>query len=306
MGIKPTPIAPFLRWAGGKRWLTASYFQYFPKKFGRYYEPFLGSGAVFFRLAPNRATLSDANSELIHCFQGVRDAWESVERILRTHHTRHSPTYYESVRKSKPRNLDTRSARFIYLNRTCWNALYRVNLKGEFNVPIGTKSNVILDSDNFESIALQLKGVTLSASDFEKVVNRARSGDFVFADPPYTVKHNLNGFVKYNEKIFRWDDQIRLSECLRRAADRGVLVLTTNANHPSIVELYKDHFSVTPVIRRSVIAARSEYRGYFDELIISNYPHKSSHEIDLNGSNPFAGSLGMQQVTEVAEIGLTR
>lgn len=264
-------IVPFLKWAGGKRWLISSHDELFPNEFGRYYEPFLGSAAVFFRLTPTKATLGDTNSDLIDCYIAIRDSWQKVEKLLRQHQDNHSHFHYEKIRASRPSSIEGKAARFIYLNRTCWNALYRVNLKGEFNVPIGTKTNVLLNTDDFEAIAKQLKHVTLATSDFEVLVNRARSGDFVFADPPYTVKHNFNGFVKYNERIFRWEDQVRLSKCLRRASDRGVHVLSTNANHPSIVDLYRDHFSLLPVKRRSVIAADSKFRGHYDELIIKNY-----------------------------------
>lgn len=264
-------IVPFLKWAGGKRWLISSQDGLFPNEFGRYYEPFLGSAAVFFRLKPTKATLSDTNADLIDCYVGIRDSWQKVEELLRLHQFRHSQTYYEGVRASRPASIEGKAARFVYLNRTCWNALYRVNLKGEFNVPIGTKTNVLLGTDDFEAVAKRLKRVTLAVCDFEALINRARSGDLVFADPPYTVKHNFNGFVKYNEKIFRWEDQVRLSKCLQRASSRGVQVLSTNANHPSIVDLYRGHFTLLPVTRRSVIAADRKFRGYYEELIIKNY-----------------------------------
>lgn len=262
---------PFLKWAGGKRWLMSGHSRLFPENFGRYYEPFLGSGAVFFSLRPTTATLADINPELIDCYTAVRDEWEKVRDLLAEHHNKHSTQHYYEVRSLKLADSAEKAARFIYLNRTCWNALYRVNLKGEFNVPIGTKTNVLLEADDFEGISKLLQGVTIAHLDFEKVIDDAKLGDLIFVDPPYTVKHNFNGFVKYNEKMFHWDDQVRLSKCLIRASERGCLVLLTNANHPSIVELYKDNFELMPLKRSSVIAASSSRRGMYEELVIRNF-----------------------------------
>ena len=262
---------PFLKWAGGKRWLTYGYPELFPDKYERYYEPFLGSGAAFFSLRPKNATLADINRELIDCYVAVRDEWSKVQNHLANHHKAHSKEHYYKIRQLMPADLAEKAARFIYLNRTCWNALYRVNLQGVFNVPMGTKANVVLDTDNFEQVSKLLKGVTITNLDFEEIVNQAQKGDLIFADPPYTVKHNFNGFVKYNEKIFHWDDQVRLSECLIKASDRGCLVFLTNANHPSIISLYENDFHLTPLKRRSVIAASSNNRGMYDELVIQNF-----------------------------------
>lgn len=261
---------PFLKWAGGKRWLTA-YIDLFPKSFNRYYEPFLGSGAVFFSLRPKKATLADINHELIDCYAAVRDEWQKVYDLLKQHHKKHSKEYYYHIRKTKLTASSEKAARFIYLNRTCWNALYRVNLKGEFNVPIGTKTNVVLDTDDFESVSCLLEGTVLTTHDFEETTDQANAGDFIFADPPYTVKHNFNGFVKYNETMFRWEDQMRLSECLIRAGKRGCFIFLTNANHPSIVNLYENNFDLTPLKRSNTIAASSSNRGQYEELIIRNF-----------------------------------
>lgn len=269
--INEEKILPFLKWAGGKRWLANSYTHLLPEKFGCYYEVFLGSGAIFFSLRPNKAVLSDTNKELIECYCAIRDEWEAVVGHLTIHHRKHSAQYYYQMRSSKPRTQSTRAARFIYLNRTCWNGLYRVNLEGKFNVPIGTKNNVFLDSDNFEDLSHLLQDTELIASDFESVIENAKSGDLIFADPPYTVRHNLNGFIKYNEKIFHWNDQVRLRDCLIRASDRGCLVFLTNANHPSITKLYKKHFDITSLERSSIIAARSSNRGKCEELVIKNF-----------------------------------
>ncbi|HEJ1761823.1 TPA: DNA adenine methylase [Pseudomonas aeruginosa] len=270
---------PFLKWAGGKRWLTESHIEIFPKKFNRYYEPFLGSGAVFFSIQPEHSTLSDLNVELIETYDTIKNDWEKVLARLELHHKKHSKEYYYQIRNTNPRTPHTRAARFIYLNRTCWNGLYRVNLKGEFNVPIGTKQNAILPTDDFESLSKNLQNSTLISGDFETTIDLAADGDLLFVDPPYTVKHNLNGFIKYNEKIFSWDDQIRLSECLKRAAKRGCKIVATNAYHPAVKELYEEAFNTYALDRHSVIAASSTFRGRYEELLITTTAIENSDYI---------------------------
>lgn len=269
--IKSETTYPFLKWVGGKRWLANTYSTLFPSEFNNYFEPFMGSAAVFFSINPKKAYLADINKELTDCFIGVRDDWLKVEALLKEHHNNHTSDYYYKIRASKYVGIVERAARFIYLNRTCWNGLYRVNTSGQFNVPIGTKTNVMLSTDNFESVSNLLKGAEILNVDFESLIDKATKDDFIFADPPYTVKHNFNGFVKYNEKMFHWDDQVRLSESLINASNRGCLVCLTNAYHPSIISLYENHFDLTPLQRNSVIAASSSNRGMYEELVIRNY-----------------------------------
>lgn len=260
-------VMPFLKWAGGKRWLVGQSKDIFPTFSGRYLEPFLGSGAVFFHLLPNQSILADANTELVETYQAIQKNWKEVLTHLKTHHRNHCSEYYYKIRSSKPRTLHTKAAKFIYLNRTCWNGLYRVNLSGEFNVPIGTKKNVILDTDRFDIISKTLNNSKILSTDFEMVIDQAGENDFIFIDPPYTVKHNLNGFIKYNEKLFSWSDQIRLKNSIDRAISRGAKALVTNANHSSVKELYHN-YKQEKASRRNVIAAHSKDRGTFDELLI--------------------------------------
>ena len=270
-GTDRKPTEPFLKWAGGKRWFVQRHSDLLPKNFDRYVEPFLGSGAVFFHLQPGMALITDINEELIETYLAVRDDWRKVYEHLRVHQAKHCKQHYYRVRQTNMKSPYARAARFIYLNRTCWNGLYRVNLDGVFNVPIGTKQNVIMQNDDFESIAALLRNADVRTSDFKAVVDSTKAGDFLFVDPPYTVKHENNGFVKYNEKLFRWEDQIRLRNCLADAADRGVKVLLTNASHYSIHEIYSERFDVIPVSRQSVIAADRECRRMSEELIIRSY-----------------------------------
>lgn len=157
----------------------------------------------------------------------------------------------------------------IYLNRTCFNGIYRVNLQGEFNVPRGSKNNVLLDEDDFEATARLLGRAQIRLADFESLIDEAGDGDLIFADPPYTVRHNFNGFVKYNEKLFSWSDQERLACALLRANVRGAKVVCTNADHASIRQLYKDSgFNLVEVCRFSSVSASAGSRRQFEELVI--------------------------------------
>lgn len=259
---------PFLKWAGGKRWLTHRV-QALTLAQGRtYFEPFLGSAAMFFHWNPPQAVLSDANAALIETYCAIKDSADDVGRKLEEHAQKHSPEHYYATRSAVFENIVERAAQFIYLNRTCWNGLYRVNKLGVFNVPIGTKQNVLLATDNFQLIAQRLSGATLSHADFEAQIDKSIEGDFIFADPPYTVRHKHNGFVKYNEQLFSWDDQVRLRDAIARAKSRGVQTLVSNADHDSIRELYSG-FKLDEVSRFSAIAGAGAKRGSFDELLIS-------------------------------------
>lgn len=265
-------LLPFLKWAGGKRWLAAQHKNLFPAEYDRYVEPFLGSGAVYFHLRPDLALISDANLQLINTYKEIRKNWRKIEQVLKRHHANHSEAYYYEERARKHRSPHESAAQFIYLNRTCWNGLYRVNLRGEFNVPIGTKTAVTLETDDFEGIASQLRGAELAHSDFERTIDNAKKGDFLFVDPPYITRHNFNGFVKYNDKIFSWDDQVRLANAVKRAKKRGAKILITNADHKSVRDLYRSLGSMFSITRNSVLAADSNNRGETTELaVIINY-----------------------------------
>ncbi|MDO8926478.1 MAG: Dam family site-specific DNA-(adenine-N6)-methyltransferase [Sideroxyarcus sp.] len=263
-----TAVTPFLKWAGGKRWLAPSIQEQIGNVSGRYIEPFLGSGAVFFSLHPKSALLNDANTDLIDTYKALKQDYKAVLKHLAHHQRHHSKEYYYQTRDYAPRCLFRRAAKFIYLNRTCWNGLYRVNLKGVFNVPVGTKSTVLLSSDNWPQVSALLQNAKLSSGDFESIIDQAKKGDLIFADPPYTVKHNFNGFIKYNEALFSWADQERLSLALVRAKDRGADVIATNANHKSVRELYQDSFALHTIERSSVLSGDPKFRGRFQELLI--------------------------------------
>ncbi len=276
MGILETgpvdSVVPFLKWAGGKRWLTNKYARLLPDTFETYIEPFLGGAAVYFHLRPDKAVLSDKNPELINVYQQIKKDWRNVHKALRRHQALHHKDYYYEERARERRVAHERAAQFLYLNRTCWNGLYRVNTRGEFNVPIGTKSTVLLNTDDFPETAALLKTAKLMTADFESTMELATRGDFIFVDPPYITRHNFNGFVKYNEEIFSWADQVRLAQAVRRAASRGVKLLVTNAAHKSVRDLYRGIGKQLNLDRASVLAADPDNRGVTTEIaIVVNY-----------------------------------
>ncbi|CEJ48258.1 DNA adenine methylase Dam [Umezakia ovalisporum] len=261
-------MKPFLKWAGGKRWLVERNDFNLPPYTGRYIEPFLGGGAVFFSLLPKSSIISDLNPKLIETYTAIRNTPEEVSQILLLHQKNHCTDYYYSERGKKYETLSERAAQFLYLNRACWNGLYRENLKGEFNVPIGTKSIIVFPDEDFGKISRSLEYAEINCNDFETTIERAQHGDLLFIDPPYTTAHNFNGFVKYNQKIFTWEDQIRLRDCVKLAVARGAKAIVTNADHPSIAELYLGVGILESMVRPSVISGKNTGRQSTTELVI--------------------------------------
>jgi DNA adenine methylase len=256
---------PLLKWAGGKRRLLADILPEVPSRFERYFEPFLGGAALFFALLPDRAYLSDNNDELIHAYVQVRDHPECVIRELRK--LKNTEEDYYRVRSSAPQSDTARAARLIYLTSLAFNGLYRVNLRGEFNVPYGCKTHLNpCDEARIRQSSLSLKNAVITHQDFERAVRDARQGDLVYLDPPYTVAHGNNGFVKYNAKIFSWEDQLRLATVAKQLAARDCTVLVTNAKHPSIRRLYEG-FQTRLLRRNSVIAASAAFRSVATECL---------------------------------------
>lgn len=238
---QPRNARPFLKWPGGKRWAALEISALVRTRLlGRYYEPFLGGGAVFFSLCPERATLSDVNGELIELYDTVRARPNEIIAQLKA--MRVSQAEYYRIRMSKPRGRIQRAARFLYLNRTAFAGLYRLNSDGVFNVPFGggRTPRPLWAAGLLTAASEALSKVKIRTCDFEVAMRSAREGDVVYCDPTYTVAHDSNGFRRYNERNFSWEDQRRLAECARRAASRGAVVLVSNAHHPSIRRLYAD------------------------------------------------------------------
>jgi DNA adenine methylase len=178
-GVLPAPNAhPFLKWVGGKRWLATRHDWLFPNTYNRYFEPFLGGGAVLFRLQPPSAYLSDANRDLISAYKAIKNDWKRILHLLKRHQAEHSYEYYYSIREIRCEDPVKEAARFIYLNRACFNGIYRVNRQGEFNVPKGSKETIVMTDDDFETTSRVLKRCRLVAQDFERAIALSAANDF--------------------------------------------------------------------------------------------------------------------------------
>lgn len=264
-------MRPFLRWAGGKRWLVAAGSIELPEG-ARYVEPFLGGGAVFFAQNSESAWLADINPYLINAFHHMKERPDALFDLTQAHFDNHSHAYFYKVRAHLSQRSLQDAAAFIYLNRACFNGLFRVNLSGKFNVPIGTKVFELRDRNEFTSWSKKLQTAEITQTDFEEVIDLCGDGDFLFVDPPYTVNHNSNGFIEYNEKIFSWDDQVRLAASLVRATERGASFLLTNADHETVRGLYPEDFTFVSEERGSEMAGKTAYRGRTTELLVSSCP----------------------------------
>jgi DNA adenine methylase len=261
-------LEPLFRWPGGKRWLVPQLLRLVPNAIGTYHEPFFGGGALFFAQRPASAVLSDANRELIETYRTIRDSPADVADRLRGF-PRDRDGYY-LVRASRPTRAADRAARFIYLTTMAFSGIHRVNKRGEFNVPYGGRKYPGLGTEgSLVSYAAALMGARLEAQDFETALGVAVAGDFVYLDPPYTVAHGNNGFVRYNERIFSWKDQQRLASVAASLDRAGCHVVVSNAVHSSIQQLYSGFRSI-PVSRRSLIAADPARRLVTDEVVFTN------------------------------------
>lgn len=224
-------------------------------------------GSLFFSSEWPSAILGDVNPYLINTYLAMRDHHEDLYELVSSNFTSHSHDYYYQVRARLEFMSLQGAADFIYLNRTCFNGLFRVNLAGRFNVPIGSKAYQLGDLTEFEYWSSALSGVDIRLADFEELIDVAAEGDFIFADPPYTVNHNQNGFIEYNERIFRWSDQERLRNSIIRASERGAKFVITNADHESVRNLYEG-FTLISVGRSSEMAGKISGRRQTSELIV--------------------------------------
>jgi len=259
---------PPFRWPGGKRWLVPRLLELVPADAGRYFEPFFGGGALFWALRPEIATISDSNSALMACYLAIRDHHREVSARLREL-AQDRATYYR-VRSERPTDEVSRAARVIYLTTLAFNGIHRVNKAGDFNVPYSGRIYARLRDESFlGAYADALQSAQILSADFEEAVAGAAAGDVIYLDPPYTVKHANNGFVKYNDRIFSWGDQKRLARVARDLASRGCHVIVSNAHHDSIRELY-DGFVERIETRTSAMAAETKHRGKTQEVVLTN------------------------------------
>ncbi len=263
---------PFVKWVGGKRQLLPSILKYVPPALADravYHEPFVGGGAVFFHRQPRRAILTDSNERLIRTYRGIKQDVEGVIRLLRSYP--HDKRFYLELRA---RVIDGASdveiaAWFIYLNRTGYNGLYRVNSKNGFNVPFGDYKNpTICDPENLRACSRALKGARIEKRDFEKVLERAKPGDFVYFDPPYIPLTATSKFTDYTSEGFSDADQVRLRDVALELKRRRVSVLLSNSSAPRVYDLYQDRFECVEVDARRSVNCKPNGRGRIPELLI--------------------------------------
>ncbi len=264
-------IRPFIKWAGGKRQLLPALIERVPATHGTYFEPFLGGGALFFSQRPGRAVLADVNVRLIRTFRGVRDHVDDVIGLLRDYP--HDSKFYYDLRQ---RDIDSASdsevaAWFIYLNKTGYNGLYRVNRSNGFNVPFGRYANpTICDEPTLRACSAALAGVGhILVSDFEVAVADAKRGDFVYFDPPYVPLSITSSYTSYTSDGFGLEDHVRLRDVARRLKNLGVHVLLSNSSAPFVRDLYAEDFQVEEVMATRMVNSRASARGAIVELVIT-------------------------------------
>lgn len=273
---------PFLKWAGGKGKLAPLIIERAPKRIARYHEPFLGGGAVFFALQEaglvGEASLADSNADLMATYTAVRDdvggviaaLGELSEEYLSRESSRRGLYYYEVRNQRRLRRPDRKAARLLFLNKTCYNGLYRVNSKGHFNVPHGRYVRpTILDSERLREASASLAGAELRAEDFVDACARAQPGDFVYLDPPYQPLSATSAFTKYTGADFGFADQERLRDTFDDLTARGVPALLSNSSHPDIEELYRE-YGMDRVPMGRAINSNGRGRAPIDELLVSN------------------------------------
>ncbi|MDH3202284.1 MAG: DNA adenine methylase [Myxococcales bacterium] len=274
---QPREAAPFVKWAGGKGRLLSQLRPLLPAGIARmrHVEPFVGGGALFFARLPERALLTDINPALVATYAAIRDDVQSVIEGLRALATRHSKESYYQVREryNQGRRLSTskRAAMFIYLNKTCFNGLHRVNRKGEFNVPVGSyKDPRILNENGLYAASHALRGAKLECSGFESLLEKAKPGDFVYFDPPYEPVSDTASFTAYARGGFSREDQTRLRDVYRALDRRGCKLMLSNSDVPVIRKLYLD-FRIDTVAAPRAINCNAKKRGNVIELVVRNY-----------------------------------
>ncbi len=264
---------PIIKWAGGKSQLLPAMSGLFPprEKIKRYFEPFLGGAAVFFYLQHPKSFLSDSNAALVELYQVVQRNVEELIQALKVH--RNEREYFYEVRAQAPKDLSPiqRAARLIYLNKTCFNGLYRVNSKGQFNVPFGRYKNpTICDEDGLRSASLVLQPARITHQNFESILAQAQPADLVYFDPPYHPLNKTSSFTSYTSDKFGEPEQRRLAEVFAELAARGCYVMLSNSDTPLIRELYRD-FMIHEIQAGRAINSKAEGRGKITELLVLNY-----------------------------------
>ena len=279
--ILSSEAKPFVKWAGGKRQLISVIEKQIPSEFGTYYEPFLGGGAVFFHLLSKnpdmRCKVSDLNSDLILAYITIRDKLDELLLSLKNHsrnYQKNPDSYYYGIRDSEPVNQIDKVSRLLFLNRTCFNGLYRVNSKGKFNVPLGRYSNPnIVNEENLITVSqiLQSKKIQFSCRDFSAVLSEAKKGDFVYFDPPYQPVSDTSNFTSYTNRDFTYSDLEKLVEISQKLSDKDCRVMLSNSNSNEVRELFSKEWRIIEVSANRAINSNSSKRTGQKELLIKNY-----------------------------------
>lgn len=272
-------LQPFTKWTGGKRQLLPIIKSLMPDNYNNYFEPFIGGGALFFDLSPDKAVINDFNNELINCYQQIKKYPQKLIELLAKHQENNSKEYYLELRSAdrdnridKMTNVE-RAARIMYMLRVDFNGLYRVNSKNQFNVPYGRYKNPkIVDSDLILSISqyLNSNNIKILTGDFEKAVQDVVAGDFVYFDPPYIPLSETSAFTSYTHEGFTYEDQVRLRDCFKKLDEKGAFVMLSNSSSPLVEELYKD-FNIHKVEAIRTNGAKTSSRGKISEIIVTNY-----------------------------------
>ncbi|HGQ5361767.1 TPA: DNA adenine methylase [Streptococcus pneumoniae] len=277
--IKKVTLQPFTKWTGGKRQLLPVIRELMPKTYNRYFEPFVGGGALFFDLAPKDAVINDFNAELINCYQQIKDNPQELIEILKVHQEYNSKEYYLDLRSAdRDERIDMmsevqRAARILYMLRVNFNGLYRVNSKNQFNVPYGRYKNPkIVDEELISAISVYINNnqLEIKVGDFEKAIVDVRTGDFVYFDPPYIPLSETSAFTSYTHEGFSFADQVRLRDAFKRLSDTGAYVMLSNSSSALVEELYKN-FNIHYVEATRTNGAKSSSRGKISEIIVTNY-----------------------------------
>ena len=262
-------LHPFLKWAGGKKWLVNRIKDGLDiKSYSSYHEPFVGGGAMLFYFQPKKAYISDTNEQLMLTYEVVRDNIQDVINII-SGFGKGEEAYYR-VRATVSEDPIFQAARFIYLNQMSFNGIYRVNLKGEFNVPWGKRMKYEFDYKNLYNVSKYLQRVRIQTMDFGESIKSVRRNALVFLDPPYTHSKIENGFIKYNKKLFTLEDQERLSEMIDKIKARGAYYILTNADHDVIKDIFDKNDRIIPIKRNSNIGGKNADRGQYEECIFTN------------------------------------
>ncbi len=263
---------PFLKWTGGKRQLLPELLKRVPSMYGVYHEPFVGGGALFFALRPPVARLGDMNPRLVRCYRAIRDNVDDLIGLLSSRYATNTAGFFYATRAAEPSDPVEVAAWMIYLNKTCFNGLWRVNKAGKFNAPFGKYDNpAICDEENLRACSAALKAglVTIENEDFESVDGRAKAGDFVYFDPPYVPLSETSSFAAYTAGGFGPRDQERLRDLALTLKRRGVHVLLSNSGAPAVEKLYSADFTIAEVMARRSINKNASGRGAIVEYVIS-------------------------------------